>query len=778
MPTVHCRNALSKPWSLVPLVHIVLLLAGASPCTATRAHDQSQLPNKRDITVADIIRMTRLAMPDGYTSGSAETINQSGYVAKFSPDGRRFTILLRRGELRSNRNIYSLLLFETSRLQSKPELLLEMSSSSNRPAISALKWIQGGRALAFLGEEPRTPPQVYVLNIATGLLRQMTHHATPVVAYDIDEGGRTVVFEANPKVIWPTREIEKHGLLVTTQGLDELLARNQGPYVPSWTMAEELYVKTFHQPERRIPLSDLTVDSLPPLVSPHGKYALIRALVRKVPATWSGYQDEQLRKLVELGLSNLKIASPIQQFFLIDTSAGKCIPLLDAPSSYRNSGASWASDGKSVILTGTYLPLEHTEGKERMGRRTKTYVVQVMIPQRQFVEITDRPASFLRWAPGNRVVLEMHDSPTGTESTFEERGGSWKEVAGKTLSERQRQWPRVVLEEDLNHRPRIYALLSPGGPRMLLLDLNPEFDHLELGTARQIEWKAADGHLVNGALFLPPGYSPTVRYPLVIQTHGFVSKKFYTDGPWTSAYAARPLACKGIVVLQIGYATANDDTKYVNTTEEGPRAMAVLEGAIDYLDRTGVIDRTRVGILAFSRTVYDVAYTLTHSSYRFAAVTLADGFDGGYLQYLSYPQSPLGDAVYVNGGPPAGDSLRLWFRNSPEFNLDKVHSPVRLEAYGRLSLISGWERFSMLSHLGKPVEYVYIPDGVHILVKPCDRMISQQGNVDWFTFWLKGEVDPDQEKRSEYERWSALRQQLISSSQMLHRTVPRNGGHH
>lgn len=32
--------------------------------------------------------------------------------------------------------------------------------------------------------------------------------------------------------------------------------------------------------------------------------------------------------------------------------------------------------------------------------------------------------------------------------------------------------------------------------------------------------------------------------------------------------------------------------------------------------------------------------------------------------------------------------------------------------------------------LGKPVEVIYIPDRTHILEKPWDRMISEQGHVD------------------------------------------------
>ena len=41
--------------------------------------------------------------------------------------------------------------------------------------------------------------------------------------------------------------------------------------------------------------------------------------------------------------------------------------------------------------------------------------------------------------------------------------------------------------------------------------------------------------------------------------------------------------------------------------------------------------------------------------------------------------------------------------------------------------------------------------------KPWERMISQQGNMDRFCFWLKGEEDPDPAKAEQYARWRELR---------------------
>ena len=44
-----------------------------------------------------------------------------------------------------------------------------------------------------------------------------------------------------------------------------------------------------------------------------------------------------------------------------------------------------------------------------------------------------------------------------------------------------------------------------------------------------------------------------------------------------------------------------------------------------------------------------------------------------------------------------------------------------------------------------------------MVVKPLERLASEQGDVDWFRFWLKGEEDPDPTKAEQYARWRELR---------------------
>src|SRR5258708_3248688 len=100
------------------------ILVSANPLQVDRAvHRQAERP----FTGADAIRMTKV-------SGTAFTaFNPKTGFAKFSPNGRLFAIVLRRGNTQRNTNDYSLLLFRVAEVFRKPhpKVLLSISSASN-----------------------------------------------------------------------------------------------------------------------------------------------------------------------------------------------------------------------------------------------------------------------------------------------------------------------------------------------------------------------------------------------------------------------------------------------------------------------------------------------------------------------------------------------------------------------------------------------------------------------------------------------------------------------
>ena len=728
---------------------------------------QPQLSGKHPMTVADSIRMTRFGDPD-YTSGASS----NGILAKFSSDGKRFTVVLKKGNLEQNTNEYSLILFDTTEALRTPSpvVLLSLASTSNRPAISKVTWLADNDTIIFLGERPGELQALYTFNCTTKELKKVTNHPTNLTSYAVGGKGDPIVFLAEPPIKKISNEDAlRNGVTVSTQWLSDLV---RGEYLADTWGKTQLFLERQDSAAPTLIAKEGWIIDLS--LSPDGKYLIVESQVPDVPESWKDFEDQFLTERIRQKRPK-GVPAMVFQYMLVDTMTGTSQPLLDAPVSFLGSEVAWSPDSQSVVVAGVYLPLDVTDAAERKTRQSKTFVAEIKVPSRQIVKVTDKDLKLLKWDPKtNKVLLEIGRVriKEGPRVAYRKTGTEWQEVQVTPADLAANERLDVVLEEDLNSPPRIVVVDPQTQQKKLLLDLNPQFSELEFGKVEAVTWKATDGHDVEGGLYRPPDYVAGKRYPLIIQTHGFTPEKFWVDGPWPTAFAAQPLAGKGFVVLQVGAAkNLQDDIKTIATPQEAIREMAAYEGAIDYLDKIGLIDRDHVGIIGFSRTCFHVKYTLTHSKYRFSAAVVADGIDAGYSEYLNFSTANSELALELekmNGGLPFGEGISSWLKLSPSFGLGKVQTPLRIQAIGPTSVLGEWEWYAGLSRLGRPVDMIYLPDGEHILEKPWERMVSQQGDVDWFCFWLRGDEDPDPAKIEQYIRWRGLRK--LQESHLVNQT--------
>src|ERR1700730_1456118 len=88
--------------------------------------------SKRRATVADSIEMNRIA--GSSSSHNRYTGASSSDFAVFSPNGKQFVIVMKRGNIAKNTNDYSMLLFQTDRVFEAPvpKTVASFASSSNR----------------------------------------------------------------------------------------------------------------------------------------------------------------------------------------------------------------------------------------------------------------------------------------------------------------------------------------------------------------------------------------------------------------------------------------------------------------------------------------------------------------------------------------------------------------------------------------------------------------------------------------------------------------------
>ena len=741
-------SPLSAARSVQPILHA--FHPGSSTAVA---RDETLLP----FTVKDSIEMVHIVDP----------WEDSNEPPQFSPDRKRFLIVEEKGVLANNSREYSLVVFAAAKFD-RPTRLATFRSSSNRAGIQQARWLTND-SIALIGENPDQVPQVYLVNCSTHTLRPITSDVNGVVSYDVTGDLETVVYSsaAGGDMAQVTYK-DEHGFAVSDEHLFDLSSGE-------WRRPRDWYqtfVRTRSSPKAR-PIKGGPFWSLEGRlrlwVSPDGKYAVTERPPFPVPERWESYQDPKLRSAVHSILATTQSPGQVDflgQAMLISAGTGVIRPLVDAPLtvSYASSVV-WSSDGESVIVAGTYLPPMGISG-EGAASRDVPVVAEFSIPRRSFRRIANIPLDE-QWSIQSTKAGDLL-----VHAQREKADGSYEVLPDRLYHREPKQWvianpsaplrttePQIVVRQALTHWPRLVRIDSITGRESVIEDPNPQFRHRRFGRVELIHWTGKLGEPWTGGLIYPADYDPEQRYPLVIQTHDFNPDRFLLDGPFTTAMAAQELANKGIVVLQLGEGTLHEQT--ISTPREGPYYLSAFESAVDVLDRMRLVDRNCVGLIGFSRSAYHVKYALTHSAYQFAAATAAEGIDFTYGQMIGvYANDPLaqGEFVSMYGGFPWQTGWQNWMRDSLTFNFNKIEAPLRLEANDNPNaIIEEWETFAALRLLNKPVELIFIPRGDHPVSKPWERMTSQEGNVDWFAFWLKGEEDADPRKTEQYVRWRRLR---------------------
>jgi hypothetical protein len=761
----------------------------------------SENASGRPFTVQDLIEISY------FIDGTEETniVGRGTYPpggAIIAPDQKHFLLITQRGVLATNKleatlwvvDREAITAFVSKRDIAKPALrqVARLSARSSTPVISSVRWLEDSNRIAFLGKSDSSCQQLFIANLYTGSVSVITDQSAYVTAYDIRD--ETVVYTTlDPRTTSPAEQVVD----VTGRNLYSLLFR-KGPEQPEEldegvlrTIPSVLHVQ---RNGRELPTHFLFNGKplrlfMPTLaLSPNGRLLVTVAPPSDVPLGWKSFQPAVKTSFLYLNPENknsLSDENPFKasQYVVVNLQDGSASAIIDAPAGrglgyYRApTKGVWFSDSRRVILSNTFLPLNTARGEEDKVQRADAPSIAVF----DFATHTVQSIAYLSQPPSRPdsidVIREVslakleHSVSFGyaklsgdqagirLRETYDLETGVWRKVSQRNMSTLGESTPDVELSvtQDLDQPPVLSGCLRGSTNSSTVWDPNPQLRKISIGKTFIYHWKDKYGHKWSGILALPPNYDPKVRYPMVIQTYGYERNKFFADGAYTTGYGGRALAAKGIIVLQSDEAMA-----HMGTPQEGPDQIAIFESAINQLSTDGLVDPRRVGIIGFSRTCFHVLYSMTHRPELFAAASITDGLNFGYLQYVLFTDYFNYQELFegVNGGVPFGQGLKTWGSSAPEFNLDKIKTPLMISALEKGELIWEWETYSGLRKLNKPVDmwWLRMENATHILTQPDQRYTFQQLAVDWFSFWLKGEEDTDSTKAAEYARWRELRQ--------------------
>jgi len=714
---------------------------------------------KRPFTVVDSIEATQVLH------------DRANGPALISPNEKRYLVVLQRGDVGRNGSWVELLSGSLSSVASaaKPHIVSRLFTKSKAPArdlIRNVRWLADNRHVVFMWDDDIERRRIVSVDVLTHRMETLVQHPNPMMMYDISRDGRTIVFIAqSPRDTRENAALERNGFSIGGETIWTIL---RGDFTSASIDHYETFV--YHRREGRLrKIKEAKIGwPIPPerlQMSPDGRFALTVRPVRNVPRSWDAY-TEHVFKDVYLPAARENPDGPnfIRQYCIIDLKEDTIRQLWSAPENPVGNEV-WSPSSSELVIGPTFLPVSQASPAGFAGKAI--VAVDVLTGQYEHLPLPENSGGAtyrpVRWSKDGIIkIAEASASPQeNADLNFERVNGEWKQLAKSALLGASRE-VRVELREDPNTPPALYAVEDANKSQRLIRDLNPQLrTQVSLGHVEPAHWKGTDGRSWTGMVYYPVHYESGRSFPLVIQTHGYSLRQFSLDGSFTTVFAAQALANRDIMVLQAGGPDVGIED-IVASPKEAEVFMAGCEGAVEFFVSAGLVDPKKVGIIGFSRTGWLVEYMLTHSAIALAAAEVADNIDGSYVQYVLDPNDRRVFDEKENGTRPFGAGVQTWAYMAPGFNVERLHSPLRMELdMGPIDLILGpWEMFSNLRYLRKPVELFVIPDiphGVHLLQNPAQRLASQGGTVDWFCFWLKGEEDPDPNKASQYERWRELR---------------------
>ncbi|MBV8501564.1 MAG: hypothetical protein JO006_07595 [Paucibacter sp.] len=737
-------------------------------------------------TVKEVVEFTRIVQP---VNGDEDALQ-----SQISPDREQAFIVTRKANVAADLNRIELLWLDLSpkRLAegraAVPVTLLTVDARQDHddydPPLREARWIDD-RTLVFRARINDQPFQAYRFDVLTRKLTQLTYAPLGLVSFDVASDLRRVVYVApvpDPAVPPGARSIVVGTNSFWNVHFGQEGFRNQqrrfqffvtesGSHLPARALGE-----SFPESSGGYPTAN---------ISPDGRWAVLPRFEAWRQLAWAKqypliaeFTAAYATSLTQdpLGYFSRPVTYVARRMVLYRLDDAQEQTILDAPDdSYQKNHLRtdrlWQNGGRSIVIAGTFLPNQN--GKS--VTRTASHIIEYWPDTKawKIVAVLRDRLDHVLVLPGSRDAFVAIDGISRRRFERSSDGG-WRELAvsGSADSAGGEATPEgpwtLRVSESLNQPPDI-AAQGPGGKTVRLTELNPQFSEATWGTMSPYSWVDAKGRRWDGGLMVPANFDPKMKYSLVIQTYGFSPKRFYRDGSntydgFTSGFPGRALLRENILVLavpsfppDVGIDTARDK---IDILQDGVRA------AVEKLAASGLVDRQRVGLLGWSATGEQVLNLLTFSDIPIRAASTLDG-DANTLLSIIVTYA-VRDGVQVrkeeaNGGGPYGASRQHWIDNDPALYTDCIQAALRIETYGP-EVHNNWDIYSLLRRQYKPVEMIFIPGGSHGLTQPSERMISLQGNVDWYKFWLNGE------RRSEVvvpgETESSLKDQYVRWEQM------------
>ena len=489
--------------------------------------------------------------------------------------------------------------------------------------------------------------------------------------------------------------------------------------------------------------------------------------------------------------------SPPQEFFLTAASGGEARAI--TALGLRPTGVQWKQDGSAVLFSA-----DSTYRNERVYGRTDAWTVSTTGQLRRLTRNNDYDYNGARFSPDGRWVLCTrqlttdvviarkldHGGPTDLVIIPADGGAERVLTADWDYLPANAVWSpdskSVYFTGGVGGTVHLFRVAPDGGAvqrvtsgerRLSGITFNRDFTRMSytvgqfetpselwsadidgsherqlthvhegfvrdvmLSRAERLQYKSADGTMIEGWLTFPYGYAPGGGpYPLVVSNHGGPHSAIEYNFNFKNQY----MSANGYFVLEVNFrSSTNYGEKFLWGTwgAWGTRDGEDVMAGIDHVLGRYAIDRRRVATIGHSYGGFMSNWLITQYPERFAAAIPGAGIVNWTSDYGN-ADIPRTKETEFYGAPWDAKARDIMIRQSPLTYADRVTAPtlfINGEIDQRVPYSEAQQMYVALKKHGVPTRMIQYADQPHAIGGSWNQVHRMLNERRWLDQWLKG----------------------------------------